>query len=266
MPKKLELETLSDKAYLEIRKALMSGKFVPGDLLVIRTLAETYGISATPMRDALQRLVAEKSLEMLSNRTIVVPHLTAGTFLELRFIRTALEGLAAALAAPNMREKEIERLEALIAAMDDDIAANDPRSYLAHNKTIPLSALFARAKSPLLLQLIENLWTRWDRSSTAYSSRRPTFRTPTCITRRIVVAVRRRRSAPWCARSGAGHRGRGRRADAKVAQPRDCDLTRSTSQVGKATARHRARAVMDHEHSFSAAHARSALKGASFAW
>ena len=159
MPKKLQLETLSGKAYLEIRKALMTGRFVPGDPLVIRTLAETYGISATPMRDALQRLVAEKSLEVLANRTIAVPHLTPDKFVELRRIRTALEGLAAELALASLGTKEIDRLDALIADMDTDIADNDVHSYLAHNKVFHFH-LYARAHSPLLLQLIENLWTQ----------------------------------------------------------------------------------------------------------
>jgi DNA-binding GntR family transcriptional regulator len=159
MPKKLALETLSDKAYLEIRKALMTGRFAPGDALVIRTLADTYGISATPIRDALQRLVAEKSLEALANRTIAVPHLTADRFVELRRIRMALEGLAAELAVANLGAKDVQRLEGLIAEMDDDIAGNDVRSYLAHNKLFHFG-LYSRANSPLMLELIENLWAR----------------------------------------------------------------------------------------------------------
>jgi DNA-binding GntR family transcriptional regulator len=158
MPKKLSLETLSDKAYFEIRKALMTGKFASGTPLVIRTLAETYGISATPMRDALQRLVAEKSLEVLSNRTIAVPHLTAERFIEIRRVRAALEGLAGELAVANLGAKEVDRLDALIADMDEDILNNDIRSYLAHNKMFHFH-LYSAAKSQLLLQLIENLWT-----------------------------------------------------------------------------------------------------------
>jgi DNA-binding GntR family transcriptional regulator len=47
---------------------------------VIRALADPYGISATPIGDALPRLVAEKSLEAVANRTIAVPHLTAASF------------------------------------------------------------------------------------------------------------------------------------------------------------------------------------------
>jgi DNA-binding GntR family transcriptional regulator len=159
MPKKLAFETLSDKAYLEIRRALMTGKFAPGDPLVIRTLADTYGISATPIRDALQRLVAEKSLEVLANRTITVPYLTADRFVELRRIRMALEGLAAELAVANLGTKDLKRLDDLISEMDDDIADNDVRAYLAHNKQFHF-CLYSRANSPLMLELIENLWAR----------------------------------------------------------------------------------------------------------
>ncbi|MBI3710137.1 MAG: GntR family transcriptional regulator [Proteobacteria bacterium] len=159
MPKKLELETLSDKAHAEIRRSLMAGRFVPGDILVIRTLAGRYGISATPIRDALQRLVAENSLEVLANRSIAVPHLTRAKFIELRRIRTALEGMAAKLALANLAEREIGRLSTLVESMDKDVAANDVRSYLVHNKEFHFY-LYARADSPYLLQVIEKLWTQ----------------------------------------------------------------------------------------------------------
>src|SRR5215475_4976089 len=72
MPK-IEHRTLNDRAYEQIKKGLISGAFRSGQTLVIRTLAETYGISTTPVREALQRLVAERHLELLPNRSIVVP-------------------------------------------------------------------------------------------------------------------------------------------------------------------------------------------------
>src|SRR5271163_3805682 len=91
---KIEYRTLNDRAYGELRKGLISGTFRPGQVLVIRTLAEAYGISTTPVREALQRLVAERLLEMQSNRSIAVPYLSVEKFVELVRIRTALEGLA----------------------------------------------------------------------------------------------------------------------------------------------------------------------------
>src|SRR5262249_18516943 len=107
---KIEYKTLNDRAYDEIKKGLMAGKISPGQPVVIRTLAENYGISATPVREALQRLVAERLLEMLPNRSIAVPELSAEKFVELVRIRTALEGLAAELATPNFKLAHIQKL------------------------------------------------------------------------------------------------------------------------------------------------------------
>jgi len=96
---KLKHLTLNDRAYSKLKEALISGTFAPGEPLIIRKLAEAYGISTTPIREALQRLVAERVLEMAPNRSIVVPMLTATAFEELTTIRVATEGVAAERAA-----------------------------------------------------------------------------------------------------------------------------------------------------------------------
>src|SRR5712692_1982709 len=71
--KKFDRQTLTEQAYAQIKKSLIGGKFRPGQLMAIRILAESYGISATPIREALQRLVAEKLLVQQPNRTTIVP-------------------------------------------------------------------------------------------------------------------------------------------------------------------------------------------------
>src|SRR5262249_61828889 len=93
MPK-LEYRTLNDRAYSALKKGLISGQFKPGQVLTIRQLAQRYGISATPVREALQRLVAEGALGMLRNRSVAVPGLTREKLLDLRHIRCLLEGHA----------------------------------------------------------------------------------------------------------------------------------------------------------------------------
>src|SRR4051794_33146888 len=107
---KLEHQTLNDRAYAALKKGLMSGQFRPGEVLTIRQLAGRYGISVTPVREALQRLVAERSLEMLRNRSIAVPILTLDKFVELRRVRCLLEGLATELAVPNVTSADMARL------------------------------------------------------------------------------------------------------------------------------------------------------------
>ena len=157
MPK-IEHRTLNDRAYEEIKKGLISGAFRSGQTLVIRTLAETYGISTTPVREALQRLVAERHLELLPNRSIVVPLLDVDRFVELFRIRRELEGLAGELATPHFRAQHLARLKSMLDAMDKTLAGSGG-SYQALNQRFHF-AIYERASSPLLMTMIQNMWSQ----------------------------------------------------------------------------------------------------------
>ena len=61
--KLINKDTLWDKAYLSLRSALLAGKFVPGERIILRKVAQDLGISLTPVRDAINRLAAENVLE-----------------------------------------------------------------------------------------------------------------------------------------------------------------------------------------------------------
>lgn len=156
---KIEYRTLNDRAYEQIKKGLISGAFRSGQTLVIRSLADTYGISTTPVREALQRLVAERNLELLPNRSIVVPFLSAERFIELVRIRRELEGLAGELATPNIRASHVTRLQAMIDAMDRTIQEEAGAEYQALNNKFHF-AIYERAGAPVLFQLIQNMWTQ----------------------------------------------------------------------------------------------------------
>jgi DNA-binding GntR family transcriptional regulator len=156
---KIEYRTLNDRAYDEIKKGLIAGQFSLGQPLVIRTLAETYGISATPVREALQRLVAERLLEMLPNRSIVVPELSTQRFIELARIRSALEGLAAELATRNFKAEHMEELQSLLASIAETMDRRDTKTYVLLNQKFHF-CIYERADSPHLLQLIQDLWVQ----------------------------------------------------------------------------------------------------------
>ena len=74
---KLERETLHDRAYLELKKAIMSGAIRPGATITIRAMATALGTSPMPVREALRRLVAERALEMLPTRSVTLPLMVA---------------------------------------------------------------------------------------------------------------------------------------------------------------------------------------------
>ncbi|MEX2299167.1 MAG: GntR family transcriptional regulator [Dongiaceae bacterium] len=150
-------ETLNEKAYLQIKNSIMSGQVAPGEVLRIRNLAIEYGVSPTPVREALKQLVAEHALEVLPNRSIVVPQLTRTKFQELTKIRLALEGLAGELAAGKADAKLPLELERLDKRMHDATKAENARLYLRLNEEFHFT-LYQAGDSPSLLNFIEVLW------------------------------------------------------------------------------------------------------------
>lgn len=157
MTEHLQHKTLNDQAYEAIKQGLISGRFAPKQVLILRNLAETYGISTTPVREALQRLVGEGLLEMLPNRSIAVPDWDVAKFSELFRIRCELEGLAAELATPRITKAVLSALHALADAIDDALAEGRHKDYVALNQRFHFT-IYRNAGSPRLLRMIENLW------------------------------------------------------------------------------------------------------------
>lgn len=154
---KLEHQNLNDRTYALLKGGLISGSFHPGQVFIIRSLAAQYGISTTPVREALQRLVAERLLVLLPNRSVVVPTHSAEAFREIYRIRMELEGLAGELATKAFRASDVTRLKKILGAMDEAVERGDKTKYREVNEKFHF-AIYERANSPRLLEIIENLW------------------------------------------------------------------------------------------------------------
>ncbi len=114
-------------AYTLILEAIDVGVYKPGDRLVESDLAERFGVSRTPIREALQRLETQ-SLLARDGRSLIVASLDHNQMAELYVVRTELEGLAARLAARHATEEEIQVLNEMV---DDDRALLDNPAALA---------------------------------------------------------------------------------------------------------------------------------------
>lgn len=114
-------------AYTLILEAIDGGVYRPGDRLVESELAERFGVSRTPIREALQRLETQ-SLLARDGRSLIVASLDHNQMAELYVVRTELEGLAARLAARHATQEEIEVLQDMI---HEDRALLDRPSDLA---------------------------------------------------------------------------------------------------------------------------------------
>jgi DNA-binding GntR family transcriptional regulator len=152
-------ETLRLRVYEELRRAIARGRFRPGQSLTVRGLAAALGVSATPVREALQMLAAEGALLAEPNRFFRVPELRREQFAEIREVRAALEGLAAEKAAGQVTPEELGRMEEANARALSAIDAQDTEGYLAANEEFHF-ALYAAARSPLLERHIRALWLR----------------------------------------------------------------------------------------------------------
>lgn len=118
-------------AYKLILEAIDLGVYGPGDRLVESELAERFGVSRTPVREALQRLETQ-SLLARDGRSLVVASLGHNQLAELYVVRSELEGLAARLAAKHASPEEVRVLRAMVE--DDRRIIDDPQALSRANR------------------------------------------------------------------------------------------------------------------------------------
>jgi DNA-binding GntR family transcriptional regulator len=152
----IERETLNERVYRELVNSIMAGAFRPGQELTLRSVAEALGTSFMPVRDALRRLVTERALEVLPSRKIAIPVLTSGQFVELRRIRTLLEGEAVALAAGKISRRQLANIKVVLKRLDGLDEARRAEFWALNHKLH--FAIYEAAESPQLFSIIESLW------------------------------------------------------------------------------------------------------------
>ncbi len=148
--------SLSEQIYRNLRLALMEGEYRPGERLTISGVAEFYGTSITPVREAIMRLASEQALTFTAATSVVVPELTPRDLREIVAIRHQLEGMAAyrvgEIATPAM-VAEFDALNAAFIAA----AAQNPQEAAQANREFHFLIL-RRAALPYVETICENMW------------------------------------------------------------------------------------------------------------
>ncbi len=151
--------TAADNVYTKLRTLLLTGAMQPKQKLTLRALAEQFGTSIMPVRDAVRRLTAEGGLQMLPNRTIVVNAPSAAQFAEMIKIRCALEGLATENACRQITPAELHKLRHHAQRFDKEGHKPRPNPTLLARVNRELHfGVYRAARMPLLLEMIEGLW------------------------------------------------------------------------------------------------------------
>ncbi|OLP57761.1 GntR family transcriptional regulator [Xaviernesmea oryzae] len=151
--------TVQDAIYLKLRDALLIGRFDPGQVLTMASLAQGFETSLMPVREALRRLAAENALEIARNGSARVPPVNLARLSDLMRARVAVEGLAAELAAQQASADNLAALKANIAVHEAAAAGGSVGDMLDANRAFHF-LLYRAAGSDVLFQLIDTLWLR----------------------------------------------------------------------------------------------------------
>lgn len=156
----IDVTTVQERVYQELRHALFQGRFLPGEVLTIRALAAALGTSPMPVREAIQRLVTESALTQLPNRTFQVAALTLENYDEWIRLRCEVEGFAAQRAALRATPGICKELRRINKTFGDAIEARDAGGMLQGNQHFHF-AVYEAADSDALLKMIGSLWLRF---------------------------------------------------------------------------------------------------------
>jgi DNA-binding GntR family transcriptional regulator len=149
--------TMQDYVYRQLCDLILDGEIAPGQLITIQAIADAFGVSAMPVREALQRLTAARVLTVISGRSIGIPPLTADRMLDLRRVRLEVEALAADWATPLITDDQLRSLEEVLKKLESAARNGNRKEYVRLNRAFHFG-IYSAAGSGVLLAIIENLW------------------------------------------------------------------------------------------------------------
>lgn len=142
-----------------LRAAIVEGRVPGGTVLRQEALAEAFGVSRMPVREALRQLEAQALIEFSPHKGAVVANISAQDAIDAFVIRRALEPVALSLSIPNLTPSDIGRATDLILEMDEE----PEHGRLGElNRRFHMS-LYVRAGHPKLVLMVEQQLVVFDR-------------------------------------------------------------------------------------------------------
>jgi len=136
-----------------LRHLILSRQLRPGERLVQSDLAIQFGVSRTPIREALHRLASDGLVTLSPRRGATVAKFLLSDLEEIYSVRIALEGYAAYLAAQHVTAGELRKLDQLLAEMEQAFQEGDRGRLLEVNRKFDTS-IYAASRQPRLCALI----------------------------------------------------------------------------------------------------------------
>lgn len=185
--------TLREKILETIRDAITSGLLKPGEKVAEPELAERFGISRTPIREAFRQLESEGYLTVIPRKGAVVVSFSSKEIEEFYAIKSILEGYAAHQACRNLTEKEIDRLAAINEKLRQLAEDRDIKHFFKiHND---FHELFRKAADNAKLdEMIDGLLSKFQRLRYASLSKPGRMKISVQEHAKIIEAFRARNS------------------------------------------------------------------------
>lgn len=149
-------ENLGNQVFEQLKEMIFNGEFPLGERIIESEVADSIGISRTPVREALHKLEAEKLLVHLPKGGYVVKGMSLSEIKETFDIRVILESFAGFLAAKRCNDKEILPLEKKLEEFEEYLVKNDLKELTRINTEFH-ELLYALSKSPKLIKMINGL-------------------------------------------------------------------------------------------------------------
>ncbi|HHL39696.1 MAG TPA: GntR family transcriptional regulator [Deltaproteobacteria bacterium] len=184
-------QTLRERIVDFVKDAVVSGRLKPGDRVPEAELAETFGISRTPIREAFRQLESEGFLTVTPRKGAVITSITDRDVREFYAIKSILEGYAARVACERLTERDIRRLASLNVQMGRCADRDDVKGFFRLDNLF--HEIFLRAcGNEKLLTLLGQLVQQFERLRIASLSVRGRMHTSVRQHGEIIDAFRSR--------------------------------------------------------------------------
>lgn len=141
--------SLHEQVVERLREMIIEHELPPASRVDERRLCEQFGISRTPLREALKVLAAEGLIELLANRSPRVAPITSDSIANLFDVASWLERLAGERAVERVTDKDVQRLRGLLRQMERHLSRGERVEYFRQNRLLHLS-IVELARNPVL--------------------------------------------------------------------------------------------------------------------
>lgn len=155
------MTTAQERVLADIRADILTGALRPGEQLVQESVADRYGVSRVPVREALQLLTSEGLVLHEPHRGYFVTRLSIEDLQEVYRLRGILEQEAIRAAVPALRDEDVQTLADLAADCERAAATGDVAGLTAANRRFHFT-IFETAGMPRLTRLLRQLWDASD--------------------------------------------------------------------------------------------------------